>query len=381
MKIIFTGGGSGGHFYPIIAVAEALNRIVKEKHLIKPDLYYFSPEPYNPGLLYDIGLKYKKTTAGKMRRYFSLLNILGWFKTFWGVISAVLDVFDIYPDVVFGKGAYGSFPALLAARILRIPVFIHESDTVPGRVNKWAGKFAMRIALSYPEAIKYFPEAERQGKVAYTGQPVRRAILASQTIGAHKFFEFEEGIPTVLILGGSLGSERINESIMDALPKLVESCQIIHQTGANNFKVIIETADAILLNNKFKHRYKPMAYLNNLEEQLAAGAASLIVSRAGSTIFEIASWGRASIIIPIADSNGDHQKKNAFSYAASGAASVLEEGNLTSSILFAEINRIVGNPDLRQKMETAAKAFFKPDADLAIAKEILTIALGHEELG
>lgn len=380
MKIIFTGGGSGGHFYPIIAVAQAVKKLVREKQLIEPDLYYFSPTPYNPGLLYDVGLQYKKTTAGKMRRYFSLLNILSWFKTAWGALSALLDVFDIYPDVVFGKGGFGSFPALFAAKLLRIPAVIHESDTVPGRVNKWAGKFAARIAISYPEAAKYFGDAESKGRVAYTGQPVRRAILEPVTNGAHRFFGFEERIPTVLVLGGSLGSEIINGAIMDALAKLVENYQIIHQTGAGNFKVMEETADAILLNSKFRARYKPFAYLNNLEQQMGAGAALVIISRAGSTIFEIACWGKAGIIIPITDSNGDHQKKNAFSYAGSGAASVIEERNLTPNILLAEIKRIIDDSSLRQKMESAAKAFFKPDADLAIAKELLSIALSHEEL-
>lgn len=380
MKIIFTGGGSGGHFYPIVAIAEAINKIVKEKHLIKPDLYYFAPSSYNMGLLYDIGIEFKKTTAGKMRRYFSIFNILDLFKTFWGSIGALLDVFDVYPDVVFGKGGFGSFPTLLAARLLRIPVFIHESDTVPGRVNKWSGKFATRVAVSYPEATKYFPEVEKKGNIAHTGQPIQRAILEPITDGAHRFFGLEEGVPTVFVIGGSQGSETLNNAVMDALPKLVLNYQVIHQTGGANFKIVEETADAILLNSKFKNRYKPMKYLNNLELQMAAGASSLIISRAGSTIFEIASWAKASIIIPITDSNGDHQKKNAFAYSASGASVVLEESNLTPNILVAEINRILESPDLRHKMELSAKAFFKPDADLTIARAILEIAFSHEDL-
>jgi UDP-N-acetylglucosamine--N-acetylmuramyl-(pentapeptide) pyrophosphoryl-undecaprenol N-acetylglucosamine transferase len=381
MKIIFTGGGSGGHFYPVIAVAQAVNKLVKEEHLIKPDMYFFSNNPYNPGLLYDLGIEYKKTTAGKLRQYFSILNFFDLFKTVWGAIGALLDVFDIYPDVVFGKGGYSSFPTLLAARVLHIPVMIHESDSVPGRVNKWAGKFAYRVAISYPEAAKHFPEAEKASKIAITGQPVQRAILQPITNGAHNFFGFEEGIPTILILGGSQGSEIINSAIMDALPKLVENYQVLHQTGQGNFKVVQETADAILLNNKYANRYKPMAYLNNLELQMASGAASVIISRAGSTIFEIAAWGKASIIIPISDSNGGHQKRNAFAYAGAGAASVIEETNLTSNILFSEVKRIIDDTSLREKMEHGAKAFWKPDADETIAKEILAIGLSHDELG
>ncbi|HEY4515841.1 MAG TPA: UDP-N-acetylglucosamine--N-acetylmuramyl-(pentapeptide) pyrophosphoryl-undecaprenol N-acetylglucosamine transferase [Candidatus Paceibacterota bacterium] len=381
MKIIFTGGGTGGHFYPIIAIAQAVHKISKENKLLEPDMYFFAPSPYNPGLLYDNDINYRKTTSGKIRRYFSFLNIIDFFKMGWGAVSTLFDVFDVYPDVVFGKGGYGSFPTLLAARILRIPVVIHESDSVPGRVNKWAGKFAARVALSWLEAAKYFPEAVKRGRVVHTGQPIRDVILEPATNGAHRFFELEESVPTIVIRGGSSGAEMINNVIMDALPQLVENYQVIHQTGQNNFKVVKETADAILLNNRHRERYKPFAYFNQLEEQMSAGAATLVISRAGSTIFEIAAWGKPSIIIPITDSNGDHQLNNALSYAGSGAASVIEEANLTSHVFFGEIKRIIDDQVLRSKMAEKAKAFFKPEADRAVAKELLAIALSHEELG
>ncbi len=120
--------------------------------------------------------------------------------------------------------------------------------------------------------------------------------------------------------------------------------------------------------------------MNSLEMMMAAGAASVIISRAGSSIFEIASWGKASIIIPIAESNGNHQVKNAFAYNEEGACSVIQEENLTPHIFISEIRRIVENPELKRKQEEAAKAFFKPDAADKIATELLSMALGHEEL-
>src|SRR3989344_1505220 len=115
MKIIFTGGGTGGHFYPIIAIAQAVHKISKENKLLEPDMYFFAPSPYNPGLLYDNDINYRKTTSGKIRRYFSFLNIIDFFKMGWGAVSTLFDVFDVYPDVVFGKGGDGSFPTLFAA--------------------------------------------------------------------------------------------------------------------------------------------------------------------------------------------------------------------------------------------------------------------------
>src|SRR6185295_10926655 len=148
MKILFTGGGSGGHFYPIISVAEEIRTLSKEYRLITPQLYCMAPTPYNAAALFDNNIIYKKNYAGKLRIYFSILNFFDLFKTAWGIITSLLDVFMIYPDVVFGKGGYASFPVLFAAKILRIPVIIHESDTVPGRVNRWAAKFAYRVAIS-----------------------------------------------------------------------------------------------------------------------------------------------------------------------------------------------------------------------------------------
>lgn len=376
MKIIFTGGGSGGHFYPIIAIAEAIQKISKEKKLITPQMYFFAPTPYNPGLLYDHNIEYRKVTAGKLRRYFSILNFLDVFKTLWGIIGAVMDVFDIYPDVVFSKGGYGSFPVTMAARFLRIPVFVHESDSAPGRANKWAGKFATRIAVSYMEASHFF----KADKVAYTGQPIPESKLQTLENGAEEFFGFEKSVPTLLILGGSLGAEVINNAILDTLPDLVKNFQIIHQTGALNLSMMKESAAAILLENQNRDRYKPFAYLNELELRMAAGLSSLIISRGGSTIFEIASWAKPSIIIPIADSNEDHQVKNAFAYAKSGACSVLEEENLKPHIFLAEIRRILENQELNNKMRESAKAFFKGGAADMIAKELLSIVISHEDL-
>lgn len=376
MKIIFTGGGTGGHFYSIIAVAESIKKLCRENKLVTPEMYFFAPSPYNQGILFDHNIEFRKTSAGKMRRYFSILNFLDLFKTFWGVLNALFDVFDIYPDVVFSKGGYGSFPTTMAARLLRIPVVIHESDSAPGRANKWAGKFATRVAVSYIEAAKYFkPE-----KVAYTGQPILEERLEPITNGASEFFGFDTTIPTIFIMGGSQGAEMINNAVLDSLTDLVKNYQIIHQVGIKNFDVMKESAAAILLENPNKKRYKPFGYLNGLEMRMAAGLASLIISRAGSTIFEIASWGIPSILIPINEGISHDQVRNAFAYAESGAASVLKEENLKTHILLAEIRRILEKPEIIDKMKASAKAFFKPHASDTIAREILKIALSHEDL-
>lgn len=375
MKILLTGGGSGGHFYPIIAIAQEIHSLVKENKLVKPEIYFMSTDPYNEGLLYENDIIFKKVTSGKIRRYFSLMNFFDLFKIFWGSLKALWLVFRIYPDVVFGKGGFASFPALFSAWILGIPIVIHESDIVPGKVNAWVGKFAKRIAVSYPESVDYFPK----NKTAYTGNPIRKEIMEPQNTGSHEFLQLNETIPTILVLGGSQGAQKINDLIIDALPYLVKNYQVIHQTGKNNIKIIKETADVVLLNNPNKDRYRPYDYLDLLTIRMAAGASDIIVSRAGSTIFEIASWAKPSILIPITKSNGDHQRKNAYSYARAGGCVVIEEKNLTSNILLAEINRILQNPNEKDKMIESAKNFSRRDAAKLIAKEILSIGLKHEE--
>ncbi len=374
MKILFTGGVTGGHFYPIIAVAEELQNIIKDKRLLAAELYYLSPTPYNEGLLYEHGITYEKIRAGKIRRYFSLLNFTDLFKTLWGVVTSTWSVYRIYPDVVFGKGGFGSFPVLFAAKLLRIPVVIHESDTEPGRVNRWAGKFALAVAVSYPEAAKFFP-AE---KVAFTGNPIRKDIALPIESGAREYLKLEKNIPVVLILGGSQGSSAINDAIIEALPEFVEKYEIIHQTGANNIDEAKRTAEAVLANSTHKDRYKPFDYLEALALRMSAGVASVIVSRAGSTIFEIAAWGLPSIIVPIPSKVSHDQEKNAFAYARAGACTVLQEKNLTPHILLSEIDRILTHDAEREKMKAAAKEFYKPDAAKKIAEEILKIALSHE---
>lgn len=376
MKIVFTGGGTGGHFTPIIAIAQRVNEIIDREKIIGAKLYYFSDDPYDKELLFENGLIFQEIKSGKMRLYFSIKNFFDIFKVFLGVINATFKLFSIYPDVVFGKGGYASFPTLLAARLLRIPVVIHESDCAPGRVNLWAGKFAKRIAVSYKEASEYFPQAN----VAWTGQPIRLEIeQPGIKEDGLNFFKLESGLPIILIIGGSLGAELINNTVIDGIEDLLKDYQVIHQTGVKNYKNVMDRVEVILANNPNKARYLPFAYLNQLQIKMAAGIATVIISRAGSTIFEIASWGVPAILVPITKTNLDHQRKNAFAYARAGGGVVIEEENMTANILHSEIKRIIDNKNDYEKMRLHAKAFYKPEAATKIAREIVSIALTHEK--
>jgi len=255
-------------------------------------------------------------------------------------------------------------------------VFVHDSDAIPGRVSLWAGKFAERIAVSYAEAAEYFPKKN----AVLTGIPIRREVMTPTKEGAFEFLKLESNIPTLLVIGGSQGAQKINEVILQALPELLNTYQIIHQTGKANIKGTEATASVILENHPHRSRYRTYDYLSPLATKMAAGAAQLVVSRAGSTaIAEIASWGLPSIVIPLPEKISRDQRKNAYAYARDGASIVVEEHNLSPNLVQSEIGRILNDSLAVETMKTAAKAFAHPNAAKDIARELIEIALKHED--
>lgn len=378
MKIALVGGGSGGHFYPLIAVAEALEDIVKERHLIEPELYYIGPVPFDTTTLLEHEIHHIPGTAGRVRRYGSVLNILDGFKTFIGVLQAILQIYKLYPDVVFSTGGFAAFPTLWAARLWNIPVVIYDADAELGRVSLWSAKFARWIALAHPDAAKKLPE-KYLAKTARIGHPIRKEIESVAPEGGHEFLKLNKDVPTILIVGGSSGAQALNETTLNALPMLVEKYNVVHQAGTANLKSVVELAGVILKDSRYKDRYRPFGLLNTLALRMTAGIASLVVSRAGSgTIFEIASWGLPSILVPIPTEISHDQTENAFSYARAGAADVLEQKNLTPHLLAAEIDRLIQDPERRQKMTEAAHAFARPAAARKIAEILVETIREHE---
>lgn len=372
MKFVLAGGGTGGHFFPIIAVAEKLNELSRDERIVALKLYYFGDLSLDDRALFENGIEFMKIPAGKLRHYVSILNVTDQFKTLLGIIICFVRLYLIYPDCVFAKGGFSSFPTLLAARFFRIPVIIHESDSVPGRVNRWAGKFAYRIAVSFKEAAQYFP----MGKGLFTGNPIRGALLSLPDV--QYSFGLDPKLPIILILGGSQGAAVINEAVIQSLSELVSRYQLVHQTGERNYDEVVARANLVLEKTQWRARYKPIPFLSAALLGKAASAASLVIARAGSGIFEIAQWGKPSIIIPITDSNADHQRRNAYAYGRTGACEVVEERNLTPNTFTATIESLLANPEKLQEMTRRAKAFSKPDAAANIARALIEIGLSHE---
>ncbi|OGG75481.1 hypothetical protein A3A41_01025, partial [Candidatus Kaiserbacteria bacterium RIFCSPLOWO2_01_FULL_54_22] len=366
------------HFYPLVAVAEAIEDICKERTLVEPELFYVGPPAFDAEALLEHDIEYVQSSAGKVRRYRSVLNILGVFSTMRGIISSIFQLYHLYPDVIFSTGGFAAFPTLYAARILRIPVVIYDADSAPGRVSLWSSKFARWIALAHPDAARKFPEKVR-GKIARVGHPIRKEILDPAKEGGYEFLKLDATAPTVFVMGGSQGARSINEVVLDALQALTSEFNVVHQAGTANLDDTSKVASVVLKDSRFAHRYKMYGLLNTFALRMAAGIATVVVARAGSgTIFEVASWGLPAILIPIPLDVSHDQTENAFTYARAGAAVVIEQRNLSPHVLVAEIKRITGDQELQKKMREAAKTFARPDAARKIASELLNISIEHE---
>lgn len=374
MRIVLTGGGTGGHFFPTLAVARELKNIVQNNLFEIPpgegtnlELMFLGPKTIGEELLDEEGIVHKKIIAGKIRRYFSWLNIFDIFKIPFGFLQSLWYLFWFMPNVIFSKGGYGSVPIVLAAWLYRIPVLIHESDLMPGLANKFCSKFSKRIAISFPEAANYFPAK----KTALCGNPVRQELLGGSKEGAKTAFPGLNGSKSIiLILGGSQGAQAINNVIQESLTSLLEHYEIIHQCGSENFEGYKSQ-----FNGPLPTGYFLLPFLDETQLKAAYGAADLIISRAGAgTIAEIAALGKPSMLVPLPTAAGDHQHKNALAFSQAGASVILEQENLTPHLLENQISILLSNPQTLQKMSANAKNFNPLDAARKISQELLNIA-------
>lgn len=375
IRILLTGGGSGGHIYPLLAVVQRLKKIAVEKSL-DLEFYYLGPVDEFSSILVSADVKLSPIVAGKVRRYFSFQNFLDIPKFFISLVQSLVKVYLIMPDVIFSKGGTGALPVVFAGWFYRIPVIIHESDAIPGLTNLLSAYFAKRIAVSFEVALKYFDPQ----KSAWTGTPIRENLLSDIPLqeSAKEELGFDPKKPLTLVIGSSQGSKRINEFIIENLVELIARTQILHQTGRANFLETEKLARVALmdapLTDEVKHRYQAVPYLeDNLKTALAA--ADLVISRASSgAINEISAFGKPAILIPLSESANDHQRKNAYEFAKLGGAIVIEEDNLLPKIFVSQVDKILKNSEISEKMKIASASFFKNMAAEIIAQEIISLA-------
>lgn len=362
MRIVLTGGGTGGHLIPLVAVA----RKIREK---APDTEFIFIGPNGKmemAVMDQEGIKVKKILAGKMRRYFSFKNVIDLVKIPIGVIQSLWLLLVHMPDAIFSKGGYASFPVVLAGWLYRIPILIHESDSNPGLANSILGKFANRVAVSYPQAEKYFSSSQ----VVLTGNPLREDVGKGDAQKARKTFSLTEDKKVIFVVGGSLGARSINEKILNILPELLRKYQVIHQTGEKNFEEVKHKAGELGIKAGYGGYYPIAFYGEELKDILAVS--DLVISRAGAnSISEIAATAKPAIIIPLENAANNHQRMNAYSLAKVGACVVMEEGNLGEHMLMQKIDEIMESEELRNKLSENIKAFYHPDAADRIAQGLI----------
>ena len=366
MRILFTGGGTGGHVYPLVAIAREIRRIYPKKNL---EFYYLGPkDEFGSILLSQEDFVIKTIVSGKLRRYFSWQNFVDiFFKIPFGVVqSFFMLLFVIKPDLVFSKGGSGSIAVTYSARFLKIPVFIHESDVVPGLSNQTTAKWAKRIFISFPKTEFFDPQ-----RTTLVGNPIRNEVLNGDKETAKGLFDLTFSKPIFLIMGGSQGAEAINDFVLMVLNNLLKDYEIIHITGREGFQETRNEAGVVIDKDLDKY-YHPVGFLDEEKIRHAYKAADLIISRSGAgSVFEIAAVGKPSILIPLPSAAGDHQAKNAYAYAETGAAEVVEQQNLIQNFFMEKLQLLFLHPEKLKEMSEAALAFAKPTAARAVAREIL----------
>lgn len=352
---------------PAIALANHFKQI-SSSTVTKPEIIFIAA---GDGQIMEIFKKNnfscKLIQGGKLRRYFDWKNFTDIFKIIIGFFQSLWFLARIKPDIVFSKGGYAGFPPAAAARILGIPVIIHESDLIPGIANRLSAFFASRIALGFQGSAKYFP----QEKIVFTGNPIREELLKGNKERAKKEFGLKGILPVILVTGGSQGAKRLNEIILEILPEILGFSEVIHLAGVNNYEETKNLAKKQKLKNA--ENYHAFPFLNEQMKD-AYAAADLIISRAGAnSINEILSLGKAGILIPLSTAANNHQVKNASYFSDLGAVIMINEINFDKKFLTKKIETLLKNPGGRKKMELKALSLANPDARERLSKEILSL--------
>ncbi len=366
IRIVLTGGLSGGHTFPLIAVARA----IRERAGVPVSfLYLGSKGQFEGSAMAAEGIPIKGVLSGKIRRYFSFMNFVDPFKVPIGFMQSLFHLFAYMPDAVFAKGGSVSVPVCLAAWVFRIPVVIHDSDAVAGRANRFLAGLASRIAIAYPSAQEFFPA----GKTALTGNPVRQEILSGDAKRAEGRFGISPERPMILVLGGSQGAQSLNKAVARILPDLLRESQVIHQTGDANYDETVSLAGEVGVKAGYGG-YVPVPFLGPEDLADVITRADIVVSRAGAgSIAELAACGKTTVLVPLPSAANDEQRKNAYDVARFGGALVLEESNLGEHLFFSKVDELLKNPTLRNDMSTKIRAFHNPESANMIADGVLSL--------
>lgn len=366
-RIVLTGGLSGGHTFPLIAVAREIRLLTQGDVEF---LFIGSKGPFEKEAMQQEGIRAKFIVTAKWRRYFSVRNIVDVFKFPFACLQALWHLLWFMPDAIFSKGGAASVPIALAAWIYHIPILMHDSDAVAGRANRWVSRLAKRIAIAYEHARQYFP----RDKVMLTGNPVRQEVLGADRVESREYFQFDTERPLILIMGGSLGARALNHLMIKVLPELLErNIQILHLVGEPHLEEVRALAEAKGI-GRDREDYRPVPFLQAADMGRAYAAADMVIARAGAgSITELAALKKASILVPLPTAANDEQRINAYEVAKTKGAIVLEEANVSEHLLVSLVEELLADAERRHRMGEAIHTFYHPDAAKLIAEGVISM--------
>jgi UDP-N-acetylglucosamine--N-acetylmuramyl-(pentapeptide) pyrophosphoryl-undecaprenol N-acetylglucosamine transferase len=344
--VLFTGGGTAGHVVPTFELIEALRgRDVRVS-------FVGSNSGLEQRLLASLDVDYYAIASGKLRRYLSAANVRDGFRVVAGIWQAFWLLGRLRPDVVFSKGGFVSFPVVLAAWLRRIPVVAHESDLTPGLANRLAMPFVKTLCINFAAT----PTGNFRGNVVHTGTPLRDALTNGDALEGRRLLEAGEDDRILLVTGGSLGADALNDAVRDALPELTAKYLVVHICGPGKVSAAQNA------------RYRQFEYVTDGWGDILA-AADLVVSRAGAnTLYELLALGKANLLVPLSRraSRGD-QIENATYAGGLGYSRVLDEEALNGRSLIDGITAL--DAELAQVQERLA-SFAIPDSVTLICSEL-----------
>jgi UDP-N-acetylglucosamine--N-acetylmuramyl-(pentapeptide) pyrophosphoryl-undecaprenol N-acetylglucosamine transferase len=371
MRIVVSGGGTGGHIYPALAVATQLRSQYQAEIL-----FLGSDDGLETQLVPEAGFRLVTIKAGKVRRYVSWQTVKGVMRIPVGVMQALDIVRRFRADVAFTSGGYVAVPAGMAAYFNHVPLLMHQQDVPPNLSNKQVAPVATRISVAFEDSLAYFPSY----KTFQLGNPIRQEILDIRRVGpmvARGRLGLVADQPLLLVTGGSQGARRLNQVVCQALPELLPICQVLQISGKDLYNETLEESNNVLADRspELRSRYRLVPYLSD-EMPAALQAADLVLCRSGaSTLSELATLGKPSLLIPLPPAIGKSpQEANAAMFERKQAGLVIKNADLEPGILAERVKYIMASPDLLAAMSAATGALAKPEATQNIVHELVKLA-------
>ena len=373
MRIIVSGGGTGGHIYPALTIVRAIQKKIPDAEF----LYVGTKDGLEADIVPKEGIPFETVNIRGFKRSLTPENLVRGAQAFGGVVKAMGIVRRFKPDVAVGTGGYVCGPILLASSLMGIPTLIQEQNVMPGVTNRLLARFVSCIAMGTKEAAEHFPK----GKRVFTGNPIREEVMRARSEDGKEMFGLDPKAKTVLVSGGSRGARSINRAMVGVLAHYAgrDGVQILHVTGKAGYDETMQSLKETGVDLDAAGNLFVEPYLYNMPQALAC--ADVAVFRAGAIgIAELTARGVPSILVPYPFAAANHQEMNARAIATAGAARMILDRELTAERLLSVLAELLSEDAKLKRMAKAAKKLGRPKAADEIASRVIRLARGKKEL-